>query len=91
MRVAFVLLCVTMLAIPGSLVQAQGKPQAAIPLWPEGVPGAIPGAAPEVVESEGRISNVHEPTLTPYLAPGRSQARDRRHRLSRGRLQPPRG
>jgi acetyl esterase/lipase len=69
MRVAFVLVCVTMLAMPASLAQAQGKPQAAIPLWPEGVPGAIPGAAPEVVESEGRISNVHEPTLTPYLAP----------------------
>lgn len=39
-----------------------------IPLWPEGVPGAIPNATAEVVE-DGRLSNVHVPTLTAYLAP----------------------
>lgn len=40
----------------------------AIPLWPEGVPGAIRDAGPEVVLN-GRVGNVQKPTLTPYLAP----------------------
>jgi acetyl esterase/lipase len=39
-----------------------------IPLWPEGVPGALPNPTPEVVEEGGRISNVHVPTLTVYPA-----------------------
>jgi acetyl esterase/lipase len=68
MRIALVASCVAMLAGVGSLLHAQSRPQQAIPLWPEGVPGAIPGGGPEVLESEGRISNVHEPSLTPYLA-----------------------
>ena len=72
MRVAFLLLCITVMAGSGALLEGQGGPQAAIPLWPEGVPGAISGAGPEVVESGGRISNVHEPSLTPYLAPAGS-------------------
>ncbi len=37
---------------------------AAIPLWPEGVPGAKQIGAEKV--EEGRISNVSEPTLTMY-------------------------
>jgi acetyl esterase/lipase len=37
-----------------------------VPLWPEGVPDAIANGGPEVV-ADGRISNVHQPTLTPYL------------------------
>lgn len=37
------------------------------PLWPEGVPGAKAGATPEV-HNDGRISNVHIPTIT-YYAP----------------------
>ena len=46
----------------------QGAPAAApIVLWPEGVPGGLNGT--EVVESGGRVSSVHQPTLTPYLAP----------------------
>lgn len=36
-------------------------------LWPEGVPGAKADITPEIVE-DGRISNVHEPTIT-YIAP----------------------
>jgi len=43
-------------------------PSAPIMLWPEGVPGAIKNGGPEV-EAEGRVSNVHEPSLTPYLPP----------------------
>jgi acetyl esterase/lipase len=41
---------------------------AAIPLWPEGVPGAIANGGPETL-SDGLVRNVHEPTLTPYLPP----------------------
>jgi acetyl esterase/lipase len=39
-----------------------------VPLWPEGVPGLLPGAGPEV-EVDARVSNVHHPSLTVYLAP----------------------
>jgi len=41
--------------------------QATIPLWPEGVPGAKPNGGEERVE-DGRVSNVHVPTLT-YVPP----------------------
>ena len=43
-----------------------------ITLWPEGVPGAIANAGPEVL-ADGRVSNIHQPTLTAYLPkpPGR--------------------
>jgi pectinesterase len=39
-----------------------------IPLWPEGVPGAKPGAGPEQVV-DARVSNVQTPTLTYFPAP----------------------
>jgi acetyl esterase/lipase len=79
--VSIVLLCTGLTASAGAFpTSGKGQtprpqavsPGAAIPLWPESVPGAIPGAGPEVVESEGRVSNVHEPSLTPYLAPART-------------------
>src|SRR5262249_49722036 len=38
-----------------------------IPLWPEGAPGAKPNAGPEL-SVDGRISNVHAPTLTYFPA-----------------------
>ena len=38
-----------------------------IPLWPEGVPGRHADGGAERWE-EGRVSNIHDPTLT-YLAP----------------------
>jgi acetyl esterase/lipase len=41
-----------------------------VELWPEGVPGLLADAGPEVVEEAGRVSNVHVPTLTAYPAPG---------------------
>jgi len=44
------------------------RPGQPVPIWPEGVPGAIAGGGPETVV-DGRISNVHEPSLTPYLVP----------------------
>jgi acetyl esterase/lipase len=36
-------------------------------LWPEGVPGAIAGGGPELLV-EGRVSHVHDPTLTVFPA-----------------------
>lgn len=37
-----------------------------IPLWPEGVPQQRPHTRPDVVDGAGRISQVHEPTLTVF-------------------------
>jgi acetyl esterase/lipase len=56
-----------MAPLPAHAQSPSPAPQV-IPLWPEGVPGAIPNATPEVVE-DGRVSNVHVPTLTVYLPP----------------------
>jgi acetyl esterase/lipase len=44
-----------------------------IPLWLEGVPGAKPGGGDERVV-DGRISNVHVPTLTYYAPSGEATA-----------------
>jgi acetyl esterase/lipase len=47
----------------------QGAPSpGAVMLWPEGVPGAVKDGGPEVL-LDGRVSNVHQPSLTPYPAP----------------------
>ena len=40
-----------------------------IPIWPEGVPGGISNGGPERILDAGRIENIHNPTLTLYLAP----------------------
>jgi acetyl esterase/lipase len=42
-----------------------------IPLWPEGVPGALPNGGVERVE-DGRVYNVQIPTLTAFPAPAAS-------------------
>jgi acetyl esterase/lipase len=47
---------------------------AAIPLWPEGVPGLRSDLPPEI-ESKGGISVVTTPTLTPFLLPAASEPR----------------
>jgi acetyl esterase/lipase len=39
-----------------------------IPIWPEGVPGRKSDATPERVE-DGRVHNVHDPTLSWFPAP----------------------
>ncbi len=39
-----------------------------IPLWPEGVPGALPNGGAERIE-DGRVYNVQIPTLTAFPAP----------------------
>ncbi len=55
MRHVTTFLCVAALAGVGITLQAQGTPQAAVPLWPEGVPAAMAGGGPEVV-TDGRIA-----------------------------------
>ena len=45
-----------------------------VPLWPEGVPGQITNGGPESFV-DGRISNVHEPTLTVFRAPAATATR----------------
>jgi acetyl esterase/lipase len=40
-----------------------------IDIWPEGVPGLKPDATPEKDEGEGRVGNIHHPTLTYFAAP----------------------
>lgn len=68
------LVCVGVLAATVGLTGSDlgvGQPQAqpsevqVIPLWPEGVPGAKPGGGDERIV-DGRVSNVHVPTLTYY-------------------------
>jgi acetyl esterase/lipase len=56
-------------ASQGAAIAPGTAARAPIVLWPEGVPGAIRDGGPEVVAEGGRVSNVHNPTLTPYLAP----------------------
>jgi len=68
------LLLAATLAIPVQAASPQAPPATAplvVPIWPEGVPGAIGGAAPEGSEN-GLVSNVHQPTLTVHLAPAAS-------------------
>lgn len=59
------LLCCLLLAC-GAVVARATEAQV-IPLWPEGVPGRKPDAAPEY-EKDGRIYNVQNPAL--YYFPG---------------------
>jgi acetyl esterase/lipase len=52
-------------------LRGQTQPGAPVPIWPEGVPGAIKDGGPETL-AEGIVRNVHEPSITPYLAPAGS-------------------
>jgi acetyl esterase/lipase len=56
----------------GRIREIRFTPAVVIPLWPEGVPGGRPGAPDERLE-EGRVYNVHHPTLT-YVAPARGRS-----------------
>lgn len=62
------------LAVAGATAIMLAADPVVIPLWPEGVPGLRPDAAPERVV-DGRVTNVHWPTLTFYPAPGGSTRR----------------
>jgi acetyl esterase/lipase len=52
-------------------LRGQTQPGVPVPIWPEGVPGAIKDGGPETL-AEGIVRNVHEPSITPYLAPAGS-------------------
>jgi acetyl esterase/lipase len=58
-----------MVAVPFMAIQAPAQERIVIPIWPEGVPGAIQSGGPERILDAGRIENVHNPTLTVYPAP----------------------
>jgi len=65
-----VALIVTVLALIQGARSARTQPPVGsdpqvIPLWPEGVPGAKPDGGDEQLV-DGRVSNVHSPTLTYY-------------------------
>ena len=76
MLISVILAAGLAVAFQASGLAEQGAPanqqafqaRAAIMLWPEGVPGAIKDGGPEVL-LDGRVSNVHQPSLTPYPAP----------------------
>ncbi len=68
---AVLLLTVAYAASPQPVAGTQAPPATArevIRLWPEGVPGLIKDGGPEVV-ADGRVSNVHDPTITVFRAP----------------------
>ena len=67
------LLALLVAAVPPMVMAQNAVAPKIVPLWPEGVPGAIPAAPPEQVLDEGRIAAVHVPTLTAYPAPGASR------------------
>jgi acetyl esterase/lipase len=52
-------------------LRGQTQPGVPVPIWPEGVPGAIKDGGPETL-AEGIVRNVQEPSITPYLAPAGS-------------------
>src|SRR6185503_15501043 len=58
------------LLLPGTALAAEPD---AIPLWPGGAPGSEGRTDKEVVEQgangESKVSNIHRPSLTPYLPP----------------------
>jgi acetyl esterase/lipase len=58
--------CLVLSLLPPAVRSPARQPQVIL-LWPEGVPGAIANGGPEV-SADGRVSNVHQPTLTLYSA-----------------------
>jgi acetyl esterase/lipase len=63
----FILFAIGALVFPATLLTAAAGPER-IELWPEGVPGLKPDAAPEKTENE-RVSGVHTPSMTVFRAP----------------------
>jgi acetyl esterase/lipase len=49
------------------LLRAAGEQ--VIPLWPEGVPGLVANPTPERDDGDGRVGNIHQPSLTYFPAP----------------------
>jgi endo-1,4-beta-xylanase len=61
--------CLTVGIFAVSLLARAQEPSAlVVPLWPKGAPGSEGKTAPEKVEN-GRVTSVHQPSLTVYLPP----------------------
>jgi endo-1,4-beta-xylanase len=66
MRATLVAITILCTAAPAFAQLPKDLPQA-IPLWPKGAPGSEARTAEAEVISGSNVSNVHNPTLTPYL------------------------
>ncbi|MFO0840837.1 MAG: alpha/beta hydrolase [Gemmataceae bacterium] len=66
MRSHPVALAILLTAVP-ALAQLPRKAPAAIPLWPKGAPGSEARSAEAEKADGANVSNVHNPTLTPYV------------------------
>jgi acetyl esterase/lipase len=53
---------------PAAPDRPAARQPAPVPIWPEGVPGAIKDGGPETL-TEGLVRNVHEPSITAFLPP----------------------
>jgi acetyl esterase/lipase len=60
-----------LLLLPATVIAADDSKE--IPLWPNGAPGAHSNGGEEKVrttkDGEHVVSNVHKPSITPYLPP----------------------
>jgi acetyl esterase/lipase len=56
-----------LLTLMTPLLRAAGEQ--VIDIWPEGVPGLKPNGGPEHDDGDGRVSNIHHPSLTVFPAP----------------------
>ena len=50
-----------------SLAMVAAEPPASIPLWPNGAPGSEARKDEKEVVAPGKVTNVHNPSITPYL------------------------
>lgn len=60
LRIACLLCCL--------VVMSSAAEHPVVPLWPKGIPDGQPHTRADVVDETGRISEVHEPTLTVWAA-----------------------
>ena len=72
-----VILAIAMVLCARSAVAADIAPPPAVALWPDGAPGSQSDPSPETVrltdQGEHIVSNIHRPSITPYLpAPARA-------------------
>jgi acetyl esterase/lipase len=66
MRACLIAIAMLFTAVPALAQLPKNLPQA-IPLWPKGAPGSEARAADAEQVDGSNVSNVHNPTLTPYV------------------------
>lgn len=66
MRTCLTVIVILFTVSPGFAQLPKNLPPA-IPLWPKGAPGSEPRVAEAEIVDGSNISNVHNPTLTPYV------------------------